>query len=141
MRIQDQRSPDEPAARLRPAPPRALVFWVIWAAILAGSIVIYTVFSRRVAAPDAGGGILDWFGLAPLLGSVAVRWLVFPRFTEINRALPIFVVGLALAEGATILSTFLAMGQARAIVAVLGIAGIIMWVPVFAKSLTPPRQN
>lgn len=116
-----------------PAPTRAqqvFVWWVLWLAILGGSIVIYVVLGGKPGTASAGA--LAYAGLAPLVMSFVLRWLVLPGAKERRAAMTIFVVGMALAEGATILAVFLGSGTARDAVAVLGILGVIQWIPLFA---------
>lgn len=70
--------------------------------------------------------------------SAVIRWLVLPRFHEPVRAFPLFIVGLALAEGAAILGTFLSAYATELFV--LGVVGMMQFVPFFAARLLAPRS-
>jgi hypothetical protein len=112
-----------------------LVWWVIWAAILNGLIVIYLFLGRGPVPPAVEGEMwLNLAGLVPLFVSIILRWLVLPRYTEINRALPVYIVGLALAEGCGILGIFLG-GPYRDDLFVLGVLGVMQFMPLFAGKL------
>ena len=73
-----------------------------------------------------------------LFVSIVIRWLVLPRATEPNRAIVLFVVGLALAEGCGFLGIFLG-GPYRDSLFVLGLLGIIQYAPFYAKKLYDPK--
>lgn len=114
-----------------------LVWWVIWCAILTGLTAIYIFLGRRSGGEGlAGGNAMDYVGLAPLALSALLRWLVLPRVNQAGAALPLFVVGLALAEGGGILGIFL--GEKRPELYVLGVLGILQWAPIFAGRYAPP---
>lgn len=76
--------------------------------------------------------------LVPVLASAVIRWLVLPRFTEARRAFPIFVVGLALAEGSAILGMFL-LPTLRTEFCVLGVMGVAQFIPVFVAKYPKSR--
>jgi hypothetical protein len=112
-----------------------IVWWVIWGAILNGLIVIYFFLGRGPVKPAEEGELwLSLSGLIPLFVSIIIRWLVLPRYTEVTRALPLFVVGLALAEACGILGIFLG-GPYRDDLFVLGVLGIMQFMPLFAGKI------
>lgn len=123
------------------APPPALarpLWWIIWAAILGGATVIYLFLGhapRRGPPPAAAA----YIGLAPLAVSAVLRWLVLPRFGDRQRAFPIFIVGVALAESCTVLGTFLG-GAQRDAIALLGLLGVVQWVPLYLSRMTDRRE-
>ncbi len=89
-------------------PPRQqlLVFWVLWAAFLAGVGVQYH-FLHRTSPPPADDS-KTWIAAAgPLLVSMILRWNVIPRIGSATTLLPIMIVGIALAESATFIGIFL----------------------------------
>ena len=115
---------------------QAFIWWVIWFAILGGSIVIYFVLGVKGArTPPAAVSPLAFVGIGPLVISMVLRWLVMPNVTERKRGLALFVTGLALAESATILATFLGRGETRDAIAIAGILGVAVWAPVFAADI------
>ncbi len=116
-----------------------LVWWIAWAAILSGLVVIYLVLGRGPVKPAADKDVLKHLvGLVPLFVSIVIRWLVLPRFDSLQRAFPIYIVGLALAEACGILGIFLG-GPFRDDLFVLGVLGVTQFVPIFARQLTKPK--
>src|SRR4051794_8666789 len=87
------------------APP-AVIWWVLWLAIFGATVGVYLLFGRRPAPPGAGG-VMSWIGLGPLAVSMVVRWLVLPRVKIPMQAFVVMIIGLATAEAATILASFL----------------------------------
>ena len=112
----------------RRAPP-LIVWWIIWFAIAAAVMVVYAMVP--VSTHNAFDGMLRYLPAVPLVISSMVRWLVLPRFNDGARALPIFVVGLALAEGSAILGMFL-VPSLRSEYFALGLVGVAQFVPLFA---------
>jgi hypothetical protein len=90
-------------------PDLTRVEWLVWFAITAGIFVIYFTIGQRPAPPSTvtTTPAFALAGLAPLVLSVAVRWLVLPRFTDPQKRFPLFVIGIALAEGCGLLGIFL----------------------------------
>ena len=83
---------------------------------------------------------LNLAGIVPLFVSVVIRWLVLPRFTDLLRAFPVFIVGLALAEACGLMGIFLG-GPYRDSLFVLGVLGVTSYVPLFAKRLLEPKGS
>jgi hypothetical protein len=123
-------------ARLR---AQKLIFAVIWFAILGGLVMIHLFLGQaepgQTAAPDES--VTGLVGLAPLLFSIVVRWLVLPRFTEPPKALPVFIIGLAMAEACGILGIFLG-GPYRDHLFILGLLGIVQFAPFLMPRLFQP---
>jgi len=82
-----------------------LVWWIIWFGILSALVTVYLVLGRREPLVTENP-LLGLVALGPLVMSVAVRWLVLPRVRDVRRALPVFVMGLALAEGCDVTPKF-----------------------------------
>jgi hypothetical protein len=110
-----------------------LAWWIIWVAILVGLGGIYFALGRRPLPANLPPeqSLTGLVGLGPLFLSVLLRWLVLSRVTQVRQALVLFVVGLMLAEGCGILGIFLG-GPYRDDLFVLGVLGVIQWVPLFA---------
>lgn len=120
-----------------------LVWWIAWAAVLGGLVVIYLVLGRGPVKPEpvADKEVLKHLvGLVPLFVSVVIRWLVLPRFDSLQRAFPLYIVGLALAEACGILGIFLG-GPFRDDLFVFGVLGVTQFVPIFARQLTRPKEQ
>ena len=118
-----------------------MVFWIIWASILAGLIIIYLFLGRGPVKPVVAADLpVNLAGIVPLFISIVVRWLVLPRCHELMRAFPVFIVGLALAEACGLMGIFLG-GPYRESLFVLGVLGVTSYVPLFAKRLLEPKGS
>lgn len=118
-----------------------LVWWIVWGSILGGLIVIYAALGRgQVPAPASRNPLFGLVGLVPLFVSIIIRWLVLPRVRGLARAFPLFIVGLALAEGGGLLGIFLG-GAYRDDVFLLGLFGVAQYVPIFARRLAEPKPE
>lgn len=111
-----------------------LVWWIIWVAICMGVIVIFVAVPPSGKTPELPG--LRYLPIVPLMVATAIRWFVLPRFKERRRAFPIFIIGLALAEGCGIVGMFL-VPELRSTYFVLSLVGLAQFVPVFAARLEP----
>ncbi|MEO6994694.1 MAG: hypothetical protein ABI273_13890 [Lacunisphaera sp.] len=119
-----------------------MIWWIIWGGVLVGLGVIYFLFSRHKPLPVASAAdlLINLCGFPPLFISVIIRWLVLPRYSNPGRAFVIFIIGVALAESCGILGVFLG-GAYRDALFLLGIFGIVQYVPVFARKFFEPRYS
>ena len=122
---------------------KLLIWWIVWASILVGLTLIYIFLGRgqpvqKELPPEKM--LTSLIGVVPLFLSVVIRWLVLPRYTEMNRAFIMFIFGLALAEGCGLLGIFLG-GPYRDDLFVLGLFGIGQYVPIFAKVYLEPKGS
>lgn len=108
--------------------PPAILWWIVWGAIVVAVIAIAVFLPVRNAIP--GHNPIRYLPIVPLALSSVIRWLVLPRFTHPTRAFPIFVLGIALAEGAATLGLFL-VPELRATYLILALLGIAQFAPVF----------
>lgn len=117
-----------------------LIWWIIWAAVLAGLVVIYLAIGRGRAVASVPGAhpLIGLVGLVPLFVSIVIRWLVLPRCRDLARALPLFIVGLALAEACGLLGIFLG-GVYRDDVFLLGVFGVAQFLPIFARRIAESK--
>lgn len=90
--------------------------------------------------PTQEKAIAGLIGLVPLFVSIIIRWLVLPRYNDLQRAFPMFIVGLALAEACGLLGIFLG-GPYRDDVFFLGVLGLAQFVPLFARKLLEPTPT
>ncbi len=116
-----------------------LVLWIIWGAILAGLGVLYLAFSRK-PADTTGNLVIVLVAFSQLFISIVIRWLVIPRLTSLVKLLPVFIAGLALAEGCGIVGLFLG-GPYRDALWMLGVLGVTSYVPLFARRLSEPKAS
>ena len=123
-------------------PPPVKVWWILWAAILAGQIMIYAALGRGpLPAPVPGANpFANLIGFVPLFVSIIIRWLVLPRSTSPVPAFAMFIVGLALADACGILGIFLG-GPYRDSLFVLGVLGITQYVPLYARKFYEPKGS
>jgi hypothetical protein len=121
---------------------RLLIWWIVWASILIGLVVIYLFLGRGPLPTDLPlkQSLTGLVGLGPLFVSVVIRWLVLPRSTDPNRAFVLFIVGLAMAEACGLIGTFLG-GPYRDSLFLLGVLGITQYVPFYAKKLFDPKGS
>ena len=89
--------------------------------------------------PAADESALWLTGALPVLAGVIIRWNVLPRLKSLTQALPLMIVGIALAESAAFIGIFVfpAHQWELFIAAFLGVA---QHAPVYASSLFPPTQ-
>ena len=120
---------------------RALVFWVIWFAILSGLLMMQFMLGGGIPtgnnAPGASLPPIAFIALGEVLASTAVRWLVLPRFTAFPRKLAWMLVGIALSEGAGFFEIFLVprnQPETRQFVLALAVFGIVQFAPIYATS-------
>jgi hypothetical protein len=113
-----------------------IVWWIIWAALLSGVLVMYLAAgSAATPAPAASPESAAWMvGFAPFVVSTIIRWLVLPRFQIVQAAFPVFVIGLAMAEMSCVLGMFVFPAH-KAGLFVLGVLGILQFAPYFAGRL------
>ena len=80
-----------------------------------------------------------------MLISTVIRWVVLPRIEEITKALPIFIVGMAMAEGCGISGIILG-GAHKNLLFAAGVLGILQYAPTFIsrfaeKQTGPPHTK
>lgn len=117
-----------------------IVWWIIWAALLVGLCVIYLTLGRGAMRPAAANPFENLVGLVPLFVSIVVRWLVLPRYSDGPKAFVVFVLGCALAEGCALLGIFFG-GPYRDDLFLLGVLGILQFVPFYARRLYAPKST
>lgn len=113
------------------APNSKIVLWILWFAITMGLVMIYTF-----AAPAGGEGTkqLQYLPMMPLAVSVFIRWVLLPRTKTIAAAMPVFIIGLTMAEACGILGMFL-VPQMKQTYLVLALVGLFQFVPFWAGKL------
>ncbi len=118
-------------------PPTALIEWIIWAALTTGMIVLYILLGVTTTPPpeQTASSMLSFFGLFPLTLSSLVRWFILPRIADRKKRLPVFIMGVAMAEGSGLLALFVG-GEHRDTMFTLGVLGVAQFFPRFL-----PRTN
>jgi hypothetical protein len=110
--------------------PPPIILWIIWYAITAGLTFVYFVLGHPpTQLPDEG---LKYLPLGPLVISCVIRWFVLPRFSG-ARALPVFMVGLVLAEVCGLLGIFIVPSMKENYF-ILSLLGLAQFFPLFLPS-------
>jgi hypothetical protein len=117
------------------------VWWFLWAAFQTGIVVLFYVLGGKGApVKPAADGSWIWLAAAgPCLASVVVRWLVLPRFSTAQTALPFFIMGIALAEATCFLGLFIFPAHKQDLF-LLSFLGILQFVPFFARRFFPADE-
>ncbi|ATC62774.1 hypothetical protein CMV30_01645 [Nibricoccus aquaticus] len=118
--------------------PPTLLQWIVWSGITTGLIVIYFTIGQRPAAPTARElpAAFAYVGLFPLLLSAALRWVLLPRVTDPQKRLPLFIAGVALAEGCGVLGIFLG-GPHKDTLFALSLLGLAQFFPALLPRSAP----
>jgi len=120
-----------------------MVWWILWGSLLVSLCLIYFILGRGRLPPasqQAGQVLTGLIGLVPLFVSIVIRWLALPRCHDLPRAFPLYILGLALAEACGMLGIFRG-GAYRDDLFLLGVLGIVQYVPFFAKGLLEPKPQ
>lgn len=127
-----------------PKPPPALVFWIIWFAILNGLVMIQFMVGGGIPkGEDFGKPPVEMLAVATVLGlaALAIRFLWIPQIESVVKKLPAMIVGLALSEAIGFVGMF-GVGKefpaTRQALFVAAVACIVSLAPVYAK---PRAEN
>ena len=116
--------------------PKKLVLWILWFAIISGLCMVYIFLGRNPAVvADKGNEVLRFVPLIPLAVSVAVRFLLLPKFKSLTKVLPIYIIGLAMADGSGIIAIFLLPHADAVSYFTTAVIVLMMYVPLFASKL------
>ncbi len=107
-------------------------WWVIWFTMQSGPFIFYFVLGNQPAGNAQVNPVMLGVGVMQIIASAVVRWVVLPRSTEAQKAFPMFVFGLALAEGACFSGIFLAPAYKQELF-FASILGVAQFVPIFAS--------
>ena len=116
--------------------PKRLVLWILWFAITTGLCLIYVFLGGEMARSHGGMNEgLRFIPMVPLALSVVVRIFLLPKFTSLTKVTPVYVIGLALAEGSGILAIFLLSHGDAVNYFTTAVIVLLMYVPLFASKL------
>lgn len=108
------------------------VWWVLWAAFQTSIFIVYHFLNAPV--PRAGTQPIDspvWLAaFIPFTISAIIRWLVLARTRNAQSALPLFVIGIAMAEATCYLGIFVFPAHKQELF-VWSVIGIFQFVPYF----------
>jgi hypothetical protein len=117
-----------------------LFWWLIWGATLGGLILIAVFLGGPNGIQVETGGVAAYLGLFPLVVSCVLRWLVLGKQREAGKALVVFILGMAMAEGCGIIGLMLG-GELRTEFFMLGVLGVLQWMPLFARRFHEVRDG
>lgn len=122
-----------------PKPPQALVFWILWFAILQGLVMMqYFIGGGIPKGSDQGNPPIQLLALAGglAIAALAIRFTLIPRLKTISQKLPAMIIGLALSESIGILG-MLVVGKnfpaTQQVFLVTAIGCIVSFAPVYAR--------
>ena len=105
-----------------------VVWWILWAVFQIGIVVIYFFLGKPMTSVPTSA---FWqVGFFPVLISGAVRWSVLPQFKDAPKALPIFIIGIALAELSCFLGLFVFPAH-RLPLFIASVIGIFQFIPIY----------
>jgi hypothetical protein len=107
--------------------PPAMVWWLIWFAILGAFLVTCTIFVHAVT-PVTTDGMLGLVAAAPLVTAAVVRFAILPAARDNQKRFVLFIVGLALSESTGLIAVILG-GPARDYLAAAAIVLIVLHAP------------
>jgi len=112
---------------------RLTVWWILWATFQTGIFVIYHFLSAAQRPQPMTAASSAWLvGLAPVAFSAILRWLVLPRVQSAQAALPLFIMGIAMAEATCFLGLFIFPAHKQELF-ILSALGIFQFIPIFAR--------
>lgn len=115
---------------------RRLILWIIWFAILSGFCLVYFFLGQaKSSGTPAPESVFRLFPLMTLISALAVRFMLLPKFKSLTKVLPVFIVGLSLAEGSGIIATFLLSPDDARVYFVATVTVLLMYAPLFASKL------
>jgi hypothetical protein len=123
-----------------PANPKAMIFWILWFAILSGLLMIQLLAKGGVPKlenPENAPILFPALGLGMAMASMAVRFVVIPRLDSLEKKLPLMILGLAMAESIGVLGAFVVPpeeGASRLFMLALALVCIVVSAPVYANS-------
>ena len=112
--------------------PQLVVWWTLWAAFQVGIFMIYFFLGKFSSGGGASAESITWLAaITPVLFSAAIRWVILPRVAAATAALPLFIVGIALAEATCFLGLFI-FPPHKLELFILSAFGIFQFIPYYA---------
>ncbi|HEX8310627.1 MAG TPA: hypothetical protein VF614_04860, partial [Chthoniobacteraceae bacterium] len=109
------------------------MFWILWLSFAGGIFVIYHFIAPKASVILPRPDELPWvLGAVPFLFSAIIRWVLLPRAQDASKALPLFIIGIAMAEATMMLGLFLFRSHHRDLF-ILSVFGVLQFIPLFAR--------
>jgi hypothetical protein len=116
--------------------PKRLILWIIWSAITIGLCMIYVFLGQGTAGAHSKDlGIMRVIPMVPLALALLVRFLLIPKFKSLTKVLPLFIIGLSMAEGSGIIAIFLLPHADAVNYFTTAVIVLLMYDPLFANQL------
>jgi hypothetical protein len=121
--------------------PTAIVFWILWFALLNGLILMMFFFGGGLPeGENQGKSPALMLAMAALLAimALAIRFLAIPKTKELEKLLPLMLVGLAFSEGIGIIGIFVVakeFPETRMALFVTSVSAMLAYAPVYVHSL------
>ncbi len=122
------------------------MYWMVWVGILSGALTIQSVIGGGIPqGQDQGQPPLGMLILCivALIASFGIRWLLLPRFTNLRQKFPIFIMGVAIAEGPLFFQMFLIgpeYPETQRTILILTLVALAQFIPLFAKTSEPDPE-
>lgn len=130
----------------QPQTPVSLVFWMIWFSIFVGLFILqFFVAGGIPKGANVGQAPTLLISIAAVLAvvSMAIRFVVIPKITSIEKLLPAMIVGLALAEGVGFIGMF-ALGkefpETRSALFIASVSAVLAFAPIYVNGLQNRRK-
>lgn len=113
--------------------PKRLVLWILWFAITSGLCLIYFIIGHGAEVISSkSNAVLRFVPMAPLALSVLVRFFLLPKIKSLSKVLPLYIVGLSMAEGSGIIAIFLLPHGDATSYLTTALIVLLMYVPLFS---------
>lgn len=128
-----------------PAPKNThVVMWIIWFAILNSLLVmIFTIGKGFPTGDDPADATFPVIALVPLVEIVVatyIRWVLIPRQRVPAKQLVLLIIGVALSEGAGMITLMLIEDQpaTQRLLLIASVLGVLQMAPLYAAK---PARN
>ncbi len=121
--------------------PTAMVFWILWFALLNGIIIMmFFIGGGLPQGENQGKPPTLMIAMAALLAviAVAMRFLAIPKTKELEKLLPLMLVGMAFAEGIGIIGIFVVakeFPETRLALFVTSISAMLAYAPFYVHAV------
>lgn len=120
--------------------PTAMVFWILWFALLNGIVIITFIVGGGIPEGDNQGKpptlIIAMAALLAVI-SVAIRFLVIPKIKELEKLLPLMLLGMAFAESIGIIGIFVVakeLPETRLALFVTSVSAMLAYAPFYVHA-------
>lgn len=117
-----------------------VAWWAIWLAMLGGLFISYIMLGGIQRGEALSSQMFLALAVIQIVVSTLVRWAVLPRTQDLVQAFPLFVIGMALSEGACFFGIFLVPAWKPELF-FASVLGIGQFVPLFASRFYEPPQK